>query len=384
MSASKARIVYGRRISTPSMEARVCTPLASATKKKIVNDEEFIRSLHTLSTPTNPSPSTDTSPSSDQEDDTILNLSNCKRKHEMLELGSNSKFRDELDFMMQGLECNDVDTILGAMQEIKHKVQSDDDFGSRMRAMGAAQQIFDLIKIHFPKHDNIAKEAVNLFLAMSRNIRRLDFVISRQSWLELLELLPENVEMAKRMVASGMDIQQLQGKDVLLNALVECNEWDMLDACWQDNPDKWIDMIRDIEKVIVSMHLPSLVTISGTKKGPTLIHKHSPNLFQDLLMNDDVASQSILINLLDRPAFCPHREIYADISRDTFDALVIRDGLGAILAMLLNKINPDKCVINKLDELNARINTFIEMLRENGKTGLAEEIHQLIFIPDSQ
>ena len=169
MSASKAKIVYGKRTSTtslapptPSTEIKIGSSSVSATKKKIADDEEFARSLCTLSNPINASPSSeslsgDNHSNSDQEDTTVLNLSNCKRKHEMMELGSNSKFRDELDFMMQGLEGGNVSTVLSAMQEIRHKVQSDDDFGSRMRAMGAPQLIFDLLKTHFAKHDNVPR-----------------------------------------------------------------------------------------------------------------------------------------------------------------------------------------------------------------------------------
>ena len=144
----------------------------------------------------------------------------------------------------------------------------------------------------------------------------------------------------------------------------------MLDACWQDDPDKWVGKIQNIGKVIASMHLPCLVTISGTKEGPELIHKHSPNLFQNLLMNEDVASQSILINLIDRPEFCPHRASYADIAKDAFDTLLAREGLVAVLAMLLHKINPDKCVVSDFDKLNAHINTFIDMLKGEWKDGL--------------
>jgi hypothetical protein len=377
-SISRARIVYGRRRT--SAADSIATPSPNmGMKKRILNDEEFATSLCALS---HPSPSSDTSMNdrkldSDQEDVTVLNLNNCKRKHEMMELGSNSRFRDELDFMMQGLESDDMNAILDAMQEIKQRIQSDDDFGSRMRAMRGAQGMFDLLRRQFDRHGDIVREGIHLFLTISKNVRRLDFVMERQSWFELLELSPGHAELAKRMVASGMDIHRLRNKDVLLNALVESREWDMLDTCWQDDPDKWIGVIHDMGGVIASMHLPCLVTLSGTREGPGLIHKHSPSMFHDLLMNDDVASQSILINLVDRPECCPHRHSYASIPKDLFDVLVTRNGLGAVLAMLLHTINPESCVISDMDKVRAHVNTFIEMLRKTGRSSLAEEIQKL-------
>lgn len=315
-----------------------------------------------------------------EPEDEMLVLSNCKRKHELLELGTNSRFRDELDYMTEGLSSPSDKAVLGSLGELQDRVLRDPDFAARMRVIGSPQSIYDVLEAVIESRSAVCRKLTELLMDLARNLRRIDFILRKEHWTRLLSLQPSNTELAKKMLASGIGVPDALP---LLEALIRRQEWDVLDACWQSNPDAHARVLSEelLTQVVLSKHLRCIVTLSGTETGPLLIHKAMPDYFAELLAGElDCLTLSIMINLVDRAESCPHRAQYARLAASRFDDIGTLDGMGSVLALLLNKIDPVACRLDtdQLAFVTINVNVFIGQVRQEGKAKLADEMTSLL------
>lgn len=348
----------------------------------ISNDAEFVASLEQLSQSVPAAAHESASEVANESKDEMLVLSNCKRKHELLELGTSSRFRDELDYMTEGLYSSSDKAVLGSLDELQGRVLRDPDFATRMRVVGSPQGIYDVLAPTIASRLAVCKKLTELLLELARNLRRVDFILKKEHWIELLGLQPNNAELAKKILASGIDIC-IPNALPLLETLIRKQEWDVLDACWQNNPDGYTKALSEelLKQVILSKHLRCMVTLSGTEIGPLLIHKIVPDCFAELLAGElDYLVLSIMINLVDRVESCPHRALYATLAESRFDSISVLAGMGSVLALLLNQIDPISCELDsdQLAFVRNNVNEFIGQVRQEGKAKLADEMTRLL------
>ena len=305
------------------------------------------------------------------DDGDKVRLSNCKRKQDMMEAGAVVRFRDELEDHMQGLEQGHIDE-LGFLLE---KCKKSKDFSERMRASQAINQIYERLG------EKVTEGFLQLVMELSKDFSE-DFKLRVDAWKKLIRHSPRDINLIQRVIYYSRDAIPPELKASILVILIQAEDWLALDACWQDDPERWIQGLgeEDLVRVVRAGSLGCLVTLSGSSRGPGIIHAILPGLFQDLISSDDdldLALQTFLINLVDRDdSICRYRSFYAKQSIPYWSRLREGVGMGAVLALILHRIDRISLPLDEQATIRAIRGFVMEELEPGG--GMSLEILRLI------
>lgn len=332
----------------------------------------------------------------------------------ILQMGEANRFRDELEYLIDELGYSgehQVDLLKKTLKRLKNDVF----YAQKMRYAEAAGRIYDQVMLTSSSSDvlSLTRDIV-LTLAVNGDDLLIDCI---PDWKPLLKRFPTHLPLirvsviAESMVAEGGNMIPENLVKNIIDSLIEAEEWELLDMVWHRDPEtRTLHLTIDQVKHIVGNHnafqdlpyLPTLITLTGTKQGSTLVHQANPNLFKQFIeqvvdhynkkndtkreefIDETIASSvdgmvSILINLLDRAQHCPHRIEYANtITEGQFKTLMInsRDsGLLSILVLLLYRLrnNEKKTGLREEAILEDRVKEFIEALREEAERQSQEQ-----------
>lgn len=140
--------------------------------------------------------------SSDEEFDEIAHgikkPKNVKSVHELVEAGENSRFFDEIEYLVEGLCSGSEESRTLSLEELTQKVFCTPGFGGRMRAHGKLEMTID--RSFGLVHKSRVRECLALLLInLCHELRKLDAFISVERLVFLSkQLIQENANLSNK------------------------------------------------------------------------------------------------------------------------------------------------------------------------------------------